>query len=338
MGREFSLEEKLKRWHLRLAVGYAVVGVTYILVSDRLVHALIPNPQSSLFFEMAKGTCYVVITAFLLYGVLSAIRTQVVKLYEARNRALRENQALTQNLELRVQERTGDLEFVIGELESFSYSVSHDLRRPLRAIDAIRSELAAKSLDPQTSQQVDELARQVKTMSDIIEDLLSLSRVGREGLRRETVDVTALSKRIFADLARRESERSVHVEVQPGMQVIGDESMLNLALMNLIHNAWKYIGSSPDAKISVRMIDHDLIVEDNGIGIDPGKTSDIFKPFSRLPGAESFTGTGIGLAIVERIVRRHGGTIRAENASEGGAKFIVTLPPATGTETSHASV
>lgn len=338
MPGEFSLEEKLRRWHLRLAVGYAVIGVAYILTSDPLVRILFPNPEHILYFEMIKGTCYVLVTAFLLYGVLSAIRNQVVKLYEARNRALRENQALARDLERRVQERTGDLEFVIGELESFSYSVSHDLRRPLRAIDAVRSELAAKPLDPQSSQHVAELGHQVKVMSDIIEDLLSLSRVGRDGLRRETVDVSALSKRILADLSRRESERSVATEVQPGITVLGDESMINLALVNLIHNAWKYTGSRSDAKISISMQGNDLIIEDNGIGIDPTKAADIFKPFSRLPGAESFTGTGIGLAIVERIVRRHGGTIRAENGSEGGAKFIVTLPPASGTEIDHVSV
>jgi len=315
-----------------------MIGIAYILVSDRLVHVLVPNPEKSIYFEMTKGVCYVLVTAALLYGVLSAIRTQVVNLYDARNRALRENQALSRDLERRVQERTGDLEFVIGELESFSYSVSHDLRRPLRAIDAIRSEIAVKPSDPEMTQQVAELGRQVKVMSDIIDDLLSLSRVGRDGLKRETVDITALSKRILADLARRESDRAVVTEVQPAMTVVGDESMLNLALINLIHNAWKYTGSRSDAKISISMRGNDLIIEDNGIGIDPTKVSDLFKPFTRLPGSESFTGTGIGLAIVERIVRRHGGTVRAENGSEGGAKFVVTLPPASGTETDHASV
>lgn len=333
-----TLEEKLRRWHLRLAVGYALVGVAYILTSDPLVRILVPNPEHILYFEMIKGSAYVIVTALLLHAVLGVIRGQVVGMYEARNRVLNENRALLRDLERRVQERTGDLEFVIQELESFTYSVSHDLRRPLRAIDARRSELSAQGLDPDARKTVEELGLQIRQMNEIIDDLLSLSRVGRETLRREPVDLTELSKRIVADLARHEPERRVDVEIQSELRAYGDGSMLNLALINLLHNAWKYTSERAGARIAVRREGESLIVEDNGIGFDPEQVESIFKPFSRLPGSEGFAGTGIGLAIVERIVRRHGGTIRAEARAEGGARFLIELPPAPGTEDDSVSV
>lgn len=333
-----ALDEKLRRWHLRLAVGYAAVGVIYIFTSGRLVELLVPDPGQIAYFEIIKGTGYVLVTAGLLYWVLSVIRRQVVDIYEARNRVWKERQQLLRDLERRVQERTGDLEFVIQELESFTYSVSHDLRRPLRTIDAHRADLEHRPLDDQSREIVEELGGQVRQMSEMIEDLLALSRVGKEMPRRDEFDLSALCRRTLSELQRREHERVVACDVEPGLRVYGDESMVNLAMINLLHNAWKYTAEAEKAEISVRADGDAILVEDNGIGFDAEQANEIFKPFARLTSAEHFPGTGIGLAIVERILRRHGGTVHAEARSEGGARFVLRFPPPPGTEDVPLSV
>lgn len=327
-----QLEASLRRWHLRLSVGYALIGIAYILTSDRLVHTIIPDPERIMHFEMVKGCTYVVVTAVLLYVALSAIRAQTVRIYDARMRVWNEHQKLLHELENRVQERTGDLEFVIQELESFTYSVSHDLRRPLRAMDSRRAELASHSLDPESQRVVLELGEQIKSMSEIVDDLLSLSRVGRDSLHRETVDLSAMCTRIINELRRRDPDRSVAVEIQPNLKVHADYSMINLAMINLIHNAWKFTSEVSQAAIWVTQDAEAVAVEDNGIGFDADRAEEMFKPFARLPGAQAFSGTGIGLAIVERIVRRHGGTINAEPRTGGGARFTFRLPANPGTE------
>ncbi len=332
MSAQSQLEASLRRWHVRLAIGYAIIGIVYILTSDRLVHTVIPDPKRIMHFEMMKGCGYVIVTAILLYAALSAIRAQTVRMYDARMRVWAEHQKLLRELESRVQERTGDLEFVIQELESFTYSVSHDLRRPLRAMDSRRAELATHSLDAESRRVVDELGQQIKLMSEIVDDLLSLSRVGLDGLHRETVDLSGMCTRIVSELRRRDPERSVSVDIQPDLIVHADHSMMNLAMVNLIHNAWKYTGEATDAIIRVARSDDAIVVEDNGIGFDAERAEEMFKPFARLPGAHAFSGTGIGLAIVERIIRRHGGAIRAEPRDGGGARFILRLPPDPGTE------
>lgn len=331
MNTRSPLEISLRRWHLRLALGYAIISIAYILTSGRLVEALIPDPERIVHFEMIKGCGFVIVTALLMYAALSAIRAQTVSIYDARMQVWNEHQRLLRELELRVQERTSGLEFVIQELESFTYSVSHDLRRPLRAMDSSRGELATHVLDPESRRVVNELGEQIKLMSEIVDDLLSLSRVGRDSLHRESVDVTGMSNRIINELRRRDPERQVTVEVEPGLRVLADYSMLNLAMVNLLHNAWTYTGEQPSPVIRVRAEDDWIIIEDNGIGFDADEAAEIFKPFARLPGAKAFAGTGIGLAIVERIVRRHGGVIKAESQPGGGACFSFRLPPDAGT-------
>jgi signal transduction histidine kinase len=333
-----ELDDKLRRWHFRLAAGYAAIGVAYIFTSGRLVEILVPEPGQIANFEIIKGTGYVLVTASLLYWVLSVIRKQVVDIYAARNRVWKERQQLMRDLERRVQERTGDLEFVIQELESFSYSVSHDLRRPLRAMDARRSELSQRPLDDDSRRLVEELGEQIRQMSEMIEDLLALSRVGKDHLKRDEVDVTALCRRTLAELQRREPERIVNCDVELGLRLHGDESMVNLALMNILHNAWKFTTATDSAEIRVRGEDGAILIEDNGIGFDVDQANEMFKPFARLASAEHFPGTGIGLAIVERIMRRHGGTVQAELRREGGARFVLRFPPPAGTEDASGSV
>lgn len=326
-----ELESTLRWSHLRLAIGYAILGVIYIVTSGRLVGALFPDPTRIVHYEMLKGCGFVIVSAFLMYGALSAIRRNVIAIYDARLETWNEHQKLLLELEFRVLERTADLEFVIQELEAFTYSVSHDLRRPLRAMDSRRAQLAAQNLDAESQQVVNELGNEIKNISEIIDDLLSLSRVGRDDLQRKPVGLSAMATRVLNQLQARDPDREVKVEIEPNLTVMGDESMLNLAMVNLLHNAWTYTGEQPSPVIRVRAEDDWIIIEDNGIGFDADEAAEIFKPFARLPGAKAFAGTGIGLAIVDRIVRRHGGVIKAESQPGGGACFSFRLPPDAGT-------
>lgn len=269
-------------------------------------------------------------------GLAYVSRRQLLALsrsYEASVLALSREQAALQRLnaelEERVAQRTQELSFTNRELETFSYSVSHDLRTPLRAIDGFSQALLedeAGRIGPEGQDHLRRLRAAAGRMGQLIDDLLHLSRVSRAELTREPVDLGALARELLAELQRREPARQVSLEVQQPLPAHADPRLLRLLLENLLQNAWKFTSRSPRAHIRVRSDGSGgYVVEDDGVGFDMAYAGKLFSPFQRLHRASEFPGTGIGLATVQRIVHRHGGSIRAEGRVGGGARFSFTL-------------
>jgi two-component system sensor histidine kinase/response regulator len=249
-----------------------------------------------------------------------------------RKRAQTEILSLNTELESRVRERTRELALVNQELEAFGYSVAHDLRRPLRAIDgfaAVLHESCAEKLDPQERHYFDRIRRACRHMEQLIDALLAIARLTHQEMRHERVDMTYLAEEIVQELRRREPTRIVQVVIDEGMTANGDPFLLRAALENLIGNAWKFTRRRDDALIEVGAVTADngrmFFVRDNGAGFDMAYASKLFKPFERLHLTNEFEGLGVGLSAVERIVRRHGGHVWAEAATDQGATFYFAL-------------
>ena len=215
------------------------------------------------------------------------------------------------------------------ELEAFGYSVSHDLRRPLRAIDAFSRALAedcAAQLPPEGLDHLNRITAGTQRMAELIDDLFALSKVTRGEFRRERVDLSAVATSILAELARNDPERQVDVSITPNIHANADPKLLKILLENLLGNAWKFTSKVPVAKIELGVADGVYFVRDNGAGFDMKYASSLFGPFQRLHTDKEFAGTGIGLATVSRIIQRHGGRIWAEAEVGVGATFRFTLP------------
>jgi signal transduction histidine kinase len=225
-----------------------------------------------------------------------------------------------------------ELERANRDLDAFSYSVSHDLRAPLRAIDGfsqVLEETYAAVLEPQARTYLGHIRKGVARMTALIEALLELARVSRGPLRSDRVDLSELAAGVVEDLRGASPDRCVEVVVQPGLLAIGDRRLLHAVLVNLIGNAWKFTRTRPRARLEVGQRAPEpptFFVGDNGVGFDPAEASRLFAPFQRLHRADAFEGTGIGLATVQRIVERHGGRIWAEAELDRGATFSFTLP------------
>jgi light-regulated signal transduction histidine kinase (bacteriophytochrome) len=225
------------------------------------------------------------------------------------------------------------------ELEAFSYSVSHDLRAPLRAIDGFSQALIedlGPTLAPDSRGDLDRIRGAAQRMAELIDDLLNLARVARAEMEVAAVDLSALARTITADLARMDPNRAASFIIAPGLSAMGDPRLLRLVLDNLLGNAWKFSAHQPEARISFGLAPRDAagpavyVVRDNGAGFDMAYSEKLFGAFQRLHTVTEFEGTGIGLATVHRIVMRHGGRIWAESAPGCGAAFYFTLgsPPA----------
>ncbi|MBP3956413.1 PAS domain S-box protein [Gemmata sp. G18] len=243
--------------------------------------------------------------------------------------ALREANA---TLERRVAERTDELVAANNELEAFCYSVSHDLRAPLRSIDGFSQAVLEDyqdRLDPEGASFLRRIRAAAGRMGELIDDLLTLSQVTRADLRRERVDLSAMASEVVRALQHASPERAVDVSVAPGLGADGDRNLFRILLDNLIGNAWKYTGKTPRARIEVGCEERDgapaFFVRDNGAGFDPAYAHKLFQPFQRLHRADEFPGHGIGLATVLRIVRRHGGTVSASGSVGTGARFWFTM-------------
>ena len=225
-----------------------------------------------------------------------------------------------------------ELERANRELEAFSYSVSHDLRAPLRAIDGFSKALLSEhssALDSQGRHYLERVRAATQRMSALIEDLLNLSRITRATLRREPVDLTGLAVGVVEELRRRDPARTVVVDVARGLTANGDRQLLRIVLENLLGNAWKFTARRPEARISFGVEAGAggpmFFVRDNGAGFDMAYADKLFAPFQRLHRSSEFEGTGIGLATVQRIVSRHGGRLTASAEVEVGATFSFTL-------------
>jgi light-regulated signal transduction histidine kinase (bacteriophytochrome) len=239
---------------------------------------------------------------------------------------------LNQELERRVLERTSQLEGTNKELEAFCYSVSHDLRAPLRTIRGF-SEVLMEQYKPQLDARGQDYLRRTcdasLQMDKLIEDLLKLSRISRSELQRSEINLSAMAQDIARELAVSEPDRHVEFAIAPGMVAKGDERLLRVVIDNLMRNAWKFTRKQPKASIEFSRKDGEaspFFIRDNGVGFDMAYAGKLFGVFQRLHSASEFAGSGVGLAIVQRVITRHGGRVWAEAKVNAGATFYFTLP------------
>lgn len=320
-----EVEAPLFTLTIAIVTWYAGNGpsVLAILLSMGLFDYFFTEPFFS--FEIsAKDLPYFLI--FVVWGAIVASFAAVRRRIEASLRQAREELA----------KRAAELEAANKELESFSYSVSHDLRAPLRHVVGY-----AELLQKQSSASLDEKGRRYmamileasKRMGNLIDDLLGFSRIGRAEARTTAVNLDQLVREVIAELGQDTKDRDIAWTVGALPVCHGDRSMLRVALMNLLSNAVKFTRMRPQAKIEIGCADGkdnqvELFVADNGAGFDVQYVNKLFGVFQRLHRAEEFEGTGIGLATVQRIIHRHGGEVRAQGTVDQGATFYFSLPRA----------
>ena len=308
-------EKKDATW--RYTLGYFALGATWILVTDTLV-MYGKSPARVEMFSTLKGLVYVALTALLLYAMMrhnaKALRTA------------------NQDLEHRVAERTRELQALNDELKAFTYSVSHDLRAPLRSINGFCYILKEDYSERLSQEGVDYLERirdATVQMGALIDGLLDLSRASQTELSVGRVSLSDLAEAAVAGLRTKQPDRAVDVTIEPDMVVAGDARLLANLVGNLFDNAWKFTAQADTAVIRFNSQENGrgrvFCVEDNGIGFSAADVSELFLPFKRLGQATEFAGEGIGLATVRRIVQRHGGEVWAEGEEGRGARFCFTL-------------
>jgi signal transduction histidine kinase len=269
--------------------------------------------------------------------MLTEIQQQHREIEEARTTLEERVADRTRELELRTEQlevQGRELAAANSELESFSYSVSHDLRAPLRAIDGFSQAIisggySSRPLDQKGLHFLERVRAGTQKMSALIDDMLVLARVTRRPLERRDVDMTAIAAEVSSDLARRNPDRHVDCRIEPGLRALADSHLLAIVFENLLGNAWKFTGKRDGAHIEVGQQPDStgpvFFVRDNGAGFDMAYAGKLFGPFQRLHDDSSFEGTGIGLATVKRIVTRHHGRVWAEAVEDEGAAFFFTL-------------
>jgi hypothetical protein len=252
------------------------------------------------------------------------------KLERARGEIMRANA----QLERRVQERTAELMVANQELEAFAHTIAHDLRSPLMAIEGFSQILVKECqgrVEPKAMEHLEFISRATRRMNELTTDLLRLSRASRAVIRRENLDLSMLAAAIVQELRETHPHQEVKVKITPGIRVNADVALLRIALENLLSNAWKFTTKKAGAEIEIGTADEEgdrvIFVRDNGAGFDMASASKLFAPFERLHPAAEFPGTGIGLTTVQRIILRHGGSIRAVAQPGKGATFFFSLGP-----------
>jgi PAS domain S-box-containing protein len=283
--------------------------------------------------QRKDGTCFPVrIDLTVIQNDETASRVAFVQDLTKQKQAEQQIRQLNADLEKRVRERTAQLETANQELEAFAYSVSHDLRAPLRGIDGWSLALAedyADQLDAQALKYVDRVRSETQRMGLLIDDLLHLSRVTRSEMQFVPVDLTSAAHGIAARLTEENPGRQIEFVIQPGLTGVGDARLLEIALTNLLSNAVKFTGPHGRARIEFGQDSCNgrpcFYVRDDGVGFDMTYADRLFRAFQRLHKTSEFPGTGIGLAIVQRVIHRHGGKVWAEAQIDRGAKFFFTL-------------
>jgi signal transduction histidine kinase len=331
---------------------YAIISAAVLLLS--LLFALLVSSRFSK--SVSEPIVSLAETARIVsrdkdYGVRVAARSagdEVATLIAAFNEMLREIQrrdkALQEahdELEERVADRTRELVSANRELEAFSYSVSHDLRGPLDALNGFSYLLlknSASKLDASGVESLQSIRAAAKRMSELIDDLLNLSRVTSGSMHREAIDLSVFARSIMEELCHNAAHRRVEFVAPMQAEAYADARLMRIVMDNLLRNAWKYTAHNDHARIEFGVESKDgrtvFFVRDDGSGFDQRSADRLFQPFQRLHSAAEFPGNGIGLATVRRIVERHGGQVWAEGAIEEGATFYFTLGTRRGAESS----
>jgi signal transduction histidine kinase len=335
---------------LVLAVGlttwYAGLGpaVLAILLSTALFSYLFAEPLYSLYVSARDLPYFLIFVASaIVIASFSAVRRRVEEnLVHARDRLQieleqrQQREAEVRKLNQDLTLRAAELAAANNELESFAYSVSHDLRAPLRHLVGY-SELLQKhsssSLDEKGQRYLQTILEAAKRMGNLIDDLLAFSRIGRAESKMTAVDLQQLVKEVVSEIGAQTKGQDVSWSIGALPVCYGDRSLLKLVVVNLLSNAVKFSSTRHPAKIEIGSVDGsgdklEIFVRDNGVGFDMQYVDKLFGVFQRLHRADEFEGTGIGLATVQRIVHRHGGTVRAEGTPDQGATFYFSLPKA----------
>lgn len=266
-------------------------------------------------------------------------RDELGKLARAFNSMAIQVKNSQQDLEKKVQDRTARLEAVNNELEAFSYSVSHDLRAPLRAVSGysvILKEDYGPQLDAEATRMLSAIVNNAKKMGQLIDDLITFSRLGRKEMSLQPIDMKRLAESSFQELMEIEKEKNYQLTIDPMPACKGDQSMIKQVWLNLISNAIKYSSKSPQPQIEVGCSENNgkqvYFVRDNGVGFDMQYSHKLFGVFQRLHNEEAFEGTGIGLALVKRIISKHAGEVWADSSPGNGATFYFSLSKMNGHE------
>jgi light-regulated signal transduction histidine kinase (bacteriophytochrome) len=287
-----------------------------------------PRPWQQTEIEFVNQIANHLSVALAHAELLAKLQIEIVDRQQAQQHA--------QDLNQELQQAVTELKSVNKELETFSYSVSHDLRAPLRSIDGFSQALLEdcdEQLDPNGRDYLRRIRAATQRMGQSIDDLLTLSRVIRSDMHRESVDLSRLASQICMDLQHAHPTARVEVVIQPQAIDRGDSRLIQLMLENLLNNAWKFTANNPQAKIEFGIVTDPgaatphpaYFVRDNGVGFDMVYVGKLFSPFQRLHSISEFPGNGIGLATVQRIIHRHGGRVWAEGALDRGATFYFTL-------------
>jgi signal transduction histidine kinase len=324
---DIANDERMAPWRdAALAREYRSSAGFPLVVEDRCVAVLTAYASEPGFFDEEEVKLFDGMAADLSFALEAMQRDE-------RRRAVEDKlRRLSEELEHRVQERTRELRAANAELEAFSYSVSHDLRAPLRAIDGFSQVVLrryADKLDADGRHALERVRAGTERMGVLIDDMLEFSRLSRRPMEFRDVELSALAAEVVEELRAGEPERDVEVLIEPNLSAVGDKKLLHVALQNLLGNAFKFTSQQPQARVQFGRTKHAghtaIFVRDNGVGFDMNYADKLFRPFERLHSESQFSGTGIGLATVQRVIGRHGGRVWAEGAIGDGATFYFTI-------------
>jgi signal transduction histidine kinase len=310
---------------LRICLTYVILAGIWISSSDMILGWLIADPQVMARISLVKGWLFIAVTGLVLY--ISAARE-----FSYRKKIEDDVRRLNADLEQRVQDRTFQLTAANTEMESFSYSVSHDLRAPLRTIEGlsrIMQEENADELGEAGLKRMQMIHVTSLRMIKIMDALLQLTRLSQTEMENRELDLSQMAAEVVSDLMTADPAREVDWVVQPGMIARGDKAQMRIVLENLLQNAWKFTAHTEKSTIefSSMLVNGEVVFQlrDNGAGFNMDFADKLFKPFQRLHPASEFEGTGIGLTIVQRVILRHGGRIWATGEVGKGAVVSFTL-------------